>query len=98
MRAADAAVRVLRNFGVRYAFTVPGESFLGLLDALADEPQIKLVATRHEGGAAFMAEAVGKLTGIPAVCMGTRAVGAANLAVGLHTAHQDSTPLLAFVG
>ena len=98
MRAADAAVKVLRNFGVRYAFTVPGESFLGLLDALVDEPQIKLIAARHEGGAAFMAEAVGKLTGTPAICMGTRAVGTANLAIGIHTAFQDSTPLLAIVG
>ena len=98
MRAGVAAVRVLRERGVRYAFGVPGESFLGLLDALHETPEIRLVATRHEGGAAFMAEAVGKLTGMPAICMGTRGVGAANLAIGLHTAHQDSTPLLAFVG
>ena len=80
MRAADAAVQVLREFGVRFAFTVPGESFLGILDALVDEPQIEVVAARHEGGAAFMAEAVGKLTGVPALCMGTRAVGTALLA------------------
>lgn len=96
-RAASAAVRVLEAFGVRYAFTVPGESFLGLLDALRDS-SIQVVTTRHEGGAAFMAEAVGKLTGVPALCMGTRAVGAANLAIGLHTAQQDSTPLVAVVG
>lgn len=98
VRAGVAAVRVLRDRGVRYAFGVPGESFLGLLDALHETPEIRLVTTRHEGGAAFMAEAAGKLTGMPAICMGTRGVGAANLAIGLHTAQQDSTPLIAFVG
>jgi acetolactate synthase-1/2/3 large subunit len=97
-RAALSALHLLRDRGVRYAFGVPGESFLGLLDAFHETPEICLVTTRHEGGAAFMADAVGKLTGTPAICMGTRGVGAANLAVGLHTAYQDSTPLLAFVG
>ena len=87
----------LRSAGVRYAFTVPGESFLGLLDALGDAG-IRVVATRHEGGAAFMAEAHGQLTGRPAACLGTRAVGAANLAIGIHTARQDSTPMFALVG
>ncbi len=87
----------LRSAGVRYAFTVPGESFLGLLDALGDAG-IRVVATRHEGAAAFMAEAHGQLTGRPAACLGTRAVGAANLAIGIHTARQDSTPMFAIVG
>lgn len=98
MRAGVAAVRVLRERGVCYAFGVPGESFLGLLDALYETPEIHLVPTRHEGGAAFMADAVGKLTGQPAICMGTRGVGSANLAIGVHTAQQDSTPLIAMVG
>jgi acetolactate synthase-1/2/3 large subunit len=87
----------LRSAGVRYAFTVPGESFLGLLDAF-EGAGIRVIATRHEGAAAFMAEAHGQLTGRPAVCLGTRAVGAANLAIGIHTARQDSTPLFAVVG
>jgi acetolactate synthase-1/2/3 large subunit len=87
----------LRAAGVRYAFTVPGESFLGQLEALADAG-IRVVATRHEGAAAFMAEAHGQLTGRPAACLGTRAVGAANLAIGIHTARADSTPLFALVG
>lgn len=87
----------LRAAGVRYAFTVPGESFLGLLDALGDAG-IRVVTTRHEGAAAFMAEAHGQLTGRPAACLATRAVGAANLAIGIHTAHQDSTPMFALVG
>jgi hypothetical protein len=87
----------LRAVGVRYAFTVPGESFLGLLDGL-DGAGIRIVATRHEGAAAFMAEAHGQLTGRPAICIGTRAVGAANLAIGIHTARQDSSPMFALVG
>src|SRR6185503_7864356 len=87
----------LRSAGVRYAFTVPGESFLGLLDALGDAG-IRVVTTRHEGGAAFMAEAHAQLTGRPAVCLGTRAVGASNLAIGIHTARQDSAPMFAVVG
>src|SRR5688500_14988546 len=98
VRAGVAATRVLRDRGVRYAFGVPGESFLGFLDALYETPEIQLVATRHEGGAAFMADAVGKLTGQPAICMGTRGVGSSNLAIGVHTAQQDSTPLIAMVG
>ncbi len=87
----------LRMAGVRYAFTVPGESFLGLLDAFGDVG-IRVIATRHEGGAAFMAEAHAQLTGRPAACLGTRAVGAANLAIGIHTARQDSAPMFAIVG
>ena len=76
---------------------MPGESFLGVLDAF-EGAGIRVVATRHEGGAAFMAEAYGQLTGRPAVCLGTRAVGASNLAIGIHTARQDSTPMFALVG
>ncbi len=87
----------LRGAGVRYAFTVPGESFLGLLDAFEDAG-IRVIATRHEGAASFMAEAHGQLTGRPAVCLGTRAVGGANLGIGIHTARQDSTPLFALIG
>ncbi|HET9458198.1 MAG TPA: thiamine pyrophosphate-dependent enzyme [Candidatus Limnocylindrales bacterium] len=87
----------LRSVGVRYAFTVPGESFLGLLEGL-DGAGIRIVAARHEGAAAFMAEAHGQLTSRPAACVATRAVGAANLAVGIHTARQDSTPMFALVG
>ncbi len=98
MTGARAVVEQLKREGVRHAFTVPGESFLSVLDALHDEPSFSLVATRHEGGAAFMAEAVGKLTGVPALCMATRGVGSANMAIALHTAYQDSTPLIALIG
>jgi acetolactate synthase-1/2/3 large subunit len=87
----------LRAAGVRVAFTVPGESFLGLLEGFV-AVGIRVVATRHEGAAAFMAEAHGQLTGRPAACIGTRAVGAANLAIGVHTAAADSTPMFVLVG
>lgn len=87
----------LHAAGVRVAFTVPGESFLGLLDALGPAG-IRVVATRHEGGAAFMAEAYGQLTGRPAAALATRAVGASNLAIGIHTAKADSTPMFAVLG
>ena len=83
--------------GARYAFTVPGESFLGLLDGLV-ETGIEVVATRHEGGAAFMAAAATQLTGRPQLCLATRAVGAANLAIGIHAARADSVPMVALVG
>ena len=83
--------------GARYAFTVPGESFLGLLDGLV-EAGIEVVATRHEGGAAFMATAATQLTSKPQLCLATRAVGAANLAIGIHAARADSVPMIALVG
>ncbi|MDL2335457.1 MAG: thiamine pyrophosphate-binding protein [Chloroflexota bacterium] len=83
--------------GVRWAFTVPGESFLDVLDALP-AAGIRVIATRHEGGASFMAEAVGQLTGQPAAVLGTRAVGAANMSIGIHTARSNSTPMVALVG
>jgi acetolactate synthase-1/2/3 large subunit len=87
----------LRAAGVRYAFTVPGESFLGLLDTL-EGAGIRVIATRHEAAAAFMAEAHGQLTGRPAACLATRAVGGTNLGIGIHTARQDSTPMFVLVG
>ena len=87
----------LARAGVKIAFTVPGESVLGLLEGLAAN-RIRVVATRHEGAAAFMAAAVGQLTGRPAVCIGNRGPGACNLAIGLHAAWADSAPLIAIVG
>jgi acetolactate synthase-1/2/3 large subunit len=94
---AELIAATLRGAGVRLAFTVPGESFLPVLDAL-EAAGIRIVATRHEGAAAFAAEAYGQLTGRPAVCLGTRIVGASNLAIGIHTATADSTPMFALVG
>lgn len=83
--------------GVELAFCLPGESYLPVLDALYDSP-IRLVTCRHEQGAANAAEAVGKLTGRPGVCLVTRGPGAMQAAVGVHTARQDSSPMLLLVG
>ena len=84
--------------GVKTAFTVPGESFLAALDGLHDAHDIETVICRQEGGAAMMAEAWGKITGKPGICFVTRGPGAANAMSGLHIAHQDSTPLIMFLG
>ena len=84
--------------GCDRVFLVPGESFLAVLDGLHDLPGIATVVCRQEGGAAMMAEAHGKLTGRPGVCMVTRGPGAANAAAGVHVAFQDSTPLVLVVG
>jgi acetolactate synthase-1/2/3 large subunit len=84
--------------GLDAFFHVPGESFLPVLDALLDTTSVHVVTVRHEAGAAFAAEAYGKLTGRPAVCMGTRGPGASNLSIGVQTAHYDSTPMLVFLG
>jgi len=85
--------------GVDTAFCVPGESYLAALDALYDVPdRVKLVTCRQEGGAATMAEAYGKLTGRPGVCFVTRGPGATNASIGVHTAYQDSTPMVLFIG
>ena len=84
--------------GCDRVFLVPGESFLAAIDGLHDLPGISPVVCRQEGGAAMMAEAYGKLTGRPGICMVTRGPGAANAAAGVHVAFQDSTPLVLIVG
>ncbi len=85
--------------GVERAFCVPGESYLAVLDALHDvRERLELVVCRQEGGAAVMAEAHGKLTGRPGVCFVTRGPGATNASIGVHTARQDSTPMVLFIG
>jgi acetolactate synthase-1/2/3 large subunit len=83
--------------GADTVFSVPGESFLALLDGLYESP-IRLITCRHEGGAANMADAYGKLTGRPGIAVVTRGPGATHASVGVHTAFQDSTPLILFVG
>ncbi len=97
--AAQALVAALLAERVDHVFCVPGESYLPVLDALADcRDRIRLIACRHEAGAANMAEAYGKLTGRPGICMVTRGPGATHASIGVHTAQQDSTPLILFVG
>ncbi|MDB5840897.1 MAG: thiamine pyrophosphate-binding protein [Herminiimonas sp.] len=92
-------VDALKIHGADTAYCVPGESFLPVLDALYEAREaIRLIVCRQEGGAAQMAEAHGKLTGEPGICFVTRAPGATNASIGVHTAKQDSTPLILFVG
>jgi len=91
-------VDALRRQGVDRVYCVPGESYLPVLDALHDVPEIALVSARHEGAAANMAEADGKLTGRPGICMVTRGPGATHASIGVHTAFQDSTPMVLFIG
>lgn len=84
--------------GADRIFTVPGESFLAVLDALHDSPEVQTVICRQEGGAAFMACADGTMTGKPGVCFVTRGPGATNASIGVHVAMQDSQPMLLFIG
>ncbi len=91
-------VDVLEAQGVDRIFGVPGESFLHVLDALVDAPQIQSIVCKHEGAAAMMADADGKLTGRPGIAMVTRGPGASNAYSGVHVAFQDSTPMILFVG
>ncbi|GAB2867307.1 thiamine pyrophosphate-binding protein [Pseudoduganella ginsengisoli] len=90
-------VDALKIHGVDTAFGVPGESYLDVLDALHDSG-IRFIINRQEGGAAFMADAYGKMTGKPGICFVTRGPGATNASIGVHTAFQDSTPMILFIG
>ncbi len=97
--AGHLLVQCLIEQGVTHAFGVPGESFLAVLDGFYQHrDQIQFIVNRQEGGAAFMAEAHGKLTRRPGVCFVTRGPGATNASIGIHTAFQDSTPMVLFVG
>lgn len=95
--AGHLIVDTLVSHGVERAYVVPGESYLDVLDGLHNS-SVETVVCRHEGGAAYMAEAEGKLNQLPGIAMVTRGPGAANAHVGLHTAWQDSTPMVLFVG
>jgi len=95
---AEVLIDALKINAVERIFCIPGESYLAALDALFDRSEISLVVCRNEGGAAYMAEAEGKLTGKPGVCFVTRGPGATNASGGLHVAMQDSTPMILLVG
>src|ERR1700678_2486233 len=96
---AQILVDQLIIHGADTAYCVPGESYLAVLDAFYDtREQVRLVVCRQEGGAAYMADAYGKLTGRPGICFVTRGPGATNASVGVHTAFQDSTPMILFIG
>jgi acetolactate synthase-1/2/3 large subunit len=91
-------IEALKINSVDRVFCIPGESFLAALDALYDTPEIALTVCRNEGGASYMAEAYGKLTGRPGICFVTRGPGATNASCGLHVAMQDSTPMILLIG
>jgi acetolactate synthase-1/2/3 large subunit len=95
---AQLLVRCLENEGVKYIFGLPGEEILDVLDALADSQQIRFVVTRHEQGAAFMADVYGRLSTYPGVCMATLGPGATNLITGIADAYLDRAPLVAITG
>jgi len=97
MRASDVIVRCLENERVQYVFGLPGEEILDILDSLADS-RIRFILTRHEQGAAFMADAYGRLTGRAGVCLSTLGPGATNLATGIADANLDRVPLVAITG
>jgi acetolactate synthase-1/2/3 large subunit len=96
---AQLLVDALRLHGTDTAFCVPGESYLAVIDALYDVREvIRLIVCRQDGGASYMAEAYGKVTGRPGICFVTRGPGATNASIGVHTAFQDSTPMILFIG
>ena len=98
LTGGQVLVEALRRQGVERIYCIPGESYLPVLDALHDAREIAVVSARHEGAAANMAEADGKLTGRPGICFVTRGPGATHASVGVHTALQDSTPMILFIG
>ena len=97
-RAATVLANTLINHGVDRVFCVPGESYLALIDALYDTPDIDVVTARHEGGASFMAVADAKITGKPGIVMVSRGPGATNASIGIHVSQQDAVPVIMFVG
>ena len=96
--SSHALFQVFADNGLDRIFLVPGESYLGLLDAVIDFPQIDVVTCRHEGGAGYMAVADGRLTGRPGVALVSRGPGASNAAIAVHTAQQDAVPMILIVG
>src|SRR5699024_5284889 len=97
LSAGHLIVEELEAHGVRRTYLVPGESYLDVIDGLHDS-SIAPIVCRQEGGAAYLAVAEGRMTGVPGIAMVTRGPGAANVMVGVHTAYQDATPLVVFVG
>ncbi len=97
MKGGELFARCLENEGVDYIFGVPGEENIDLLDALIDSP-IRFVMTRHEQGAAFMADVYGRLTGRAGVCLSTLGPGATNLVTGVADANMDRAPVVAIAG
>ncbi len=98
MLGGHAVAQCLRNEGVKHIFSVPGESYIAVVDGLVNFPEIKLITNRQEGGAAFMAEGYAKATRTPGVCLVTRGPGATNASIAIHSAKYDCAPLVLLVG
>ena len=98
MKASDLMVKCLENEGIEYGFGVPGEENADFMMSLEESDQIRFILTRHEQGAAFMAEIYGRLTGNPAGCLGTLGPGATNLITGVADANMDRAPMLVLTG
>ena len=98
MNTAEVLVKCLEQEGVKYVFGIPGEENLELMKALRESEQITFITTRHEQGAAFMADVVGRLTGKAGVCLSTLGPGATNLVTGVADANSDGAPLVAITG
>ena len=98
MNTADLLIRCLEEEGVRYIFGIPGEETLDLMNAIQKSSQIKFITTRHEQGAAFMADVYGRLTGKAGVCLATLGPGATNLVTGVADANRDGAPVVAITG
>src|SRR5512132_1955923 len=98
MLGGHAVAQCLRNEGVKHVFSVPGESYIAVVDGLVDFPEIKLITNRQEGCAAFMAEGYAKATRKPGVCIVTRGPGATNASIAVHSAKYDSVPMVLLVG
>ena len=98
MNAATVLIRCLQQEGVRYIFGTPGEETLDIMEALSQSQHITFIPTRHEQGAAFMADVWGRLTGTPGMCLGTLGHGATNLLTGVADTFLDHAPLVAITG
>jgi acetolactate synthase-1/2/3 large subunit len=98
MLGGHAVAQCLRNEGVRHVFSVPGESYIAVVDGLVNFPEVKLITNRQEGCAAFMAEGYAKATRTPGVCIVTRGPGATNASIALHSSRYDSAPMVLLVG
>src|SRR6185369_13643087 len=98
MLGGHAVAQCLKNEGVRHIFSVPGESYIAVVDGLVNFPEVNLITNRQEGCAAFMAEGYAKATRTPGVCIVTRGPGATNASIALHSARYDSAPMVLLVG
>ena len=97
-KGAKVIIESLKREGIDHIFSLPGTTILDLFDALYDDKDIKLIVTRHEQGAAFMADGYTRVSGKPSVCMASRGPGAMNMAIGVHNAYMESSPIIVLIG